>query len=67
MIDLDLLVHGRARLAEDGITLPHPGIGERNFVLFPLLEIAPGLEVPGLGPVAALAARLDPGGLRRLN
>lgn len=67
VLDLDLLVHGRARLREDGLELPHPGIGERNFVLFPLLEIAPGLDVPGLGPVEALARRVGPGGLVKLG
>jgi 2-amino-4-hydroxy-6-hydroxymethyldihydropteridine diphosphokinase len=63
VLDLDLLVHGSARRSEDGLTLPHPGIAERNFVLFPLLEIAPGLTIPGLGPVAMLAARLRRDGL----
>jgi 2-amino-4-hydroxy-6-hydroxymethyldihydropteridine diphosphokinase len=67
VLDLDLLVHGHARLCEDGLVLPHPGIGERNFVLFPLLEVAPGLDVPGLGPVEALARRVGPGGLAKLG
>ena len=35
-----------------GITLPHPGIAERNFVLLPLVEIAPELIIPGLGCVS---------------
>lgn len=67
VIDLDLLVHGGSRLEEDGLTLPHAGIASRNFVLFPLLEIAPGLHVPGLGPVRDLAARLDGSSLVRLT
>lgn len=67
VIDLDLLVCGGARESADGLTLPHPGIVERNFVLFPLLEIAPGLEVPGQGWVADLAARLDRTGLERID
>jgi len=65
-LDLDLLMHGTARVAQDGLTLPHPGMTERNFVLFPLLEIAPGLEIPGHGSVVELARRLDRSGLIKL-
>ena len=65
-IDLDLLVHGDARLAEPGLSLPHPGITERAFVLVPLAEIAPDLEVPGLGRVRELAGRVDSADLERL-
>jgi 2-amino-4-hydroxy-6-hydroxymethyldihydropteridine diphosphokinase len=57
-IDLDLLVHGDTVMETQALVLPHPGIAARNFVLFPLLEIAPGLRVPGLGPVWRLAAAL---------
>jgi len=55
-IDLDLLVYGDLILDTDRLVIPHPGIASRNFVLFPLLEIAPGLRIPGLGPVRRLAA-----------
>jgi 2-amino-4-hydroxy-6-hydroxymethyldihydropteridine diphosphokinase len=58
-IDLDLLVHGGAVVDTGTLVLPHPGMATRNFVLFPLLEIAPGLRVPGLGPVSRLAAALN--------
>jgi 2-amino-4-hydroxy-6-hydroxymethyldihydropteridine diphosphokinase len=67
IIDLDLLVYGRERRQEPGITLPHPGIVERNFVLYPLADLAPDLDVPGLGPVAELKGRLAPLGLERLG
>ena len=53
-LDLDLLMHGEARIAEPGLELPHPRMAARAFVLRPLAEIAPGCRVPGLGPVAAL-------------
>jgi len=66
-LDLDLLLHGTARVAEEGLTLPHPGMATRNFVLFPLLEIAPALEIPGLGPLAELTRRTDVSGLNRLG
>jgi len=65
-IDLDLLVHGSARIAEPGLQLPHPGIAERAFVLAPLAEIAPDLDVPGVGRVSALLAKLDSSELERL-
>jgi 2-amino-4-hydroxy-6-hydroxymethyldihydropteridine diphosphokinase len=66
-IDLDLLVFGSLRLASPELTLPHPGIVQRNFVLYPLFEVAPGLQVPGLGPVDELAARADCAGIWRLD
>jgi 2-amino-4-hydroxy-6-hydroxymethyldihydropteridine diphosphokinase len=55
-IDLDLLVYGDLVLNTEHLILPHPGIASRNFVLFPLLEIAPALRIPGLGPVWRLVA-----------
>jgi 2-amino-4-hydroxy-6-hydroxymethyldihydropteridine diphosphokinase len=66
-LDLDLLVYGEGIISEVRLTVPHPGIAERAFVLLPLLEIAPGLEIPGRGRVAALAAGLAGGGIERLN
>ena len=58
-IDLDLLVYGDLELDEPGLTLPHPRLHERLFVLEPLAEIAPGLTVPGKGVVAELLAGLQ--------
>jgi 2-amino-4-hydroxy-6-hydroxymethyldihydropteridine diphosphokinase len=65
VIDLDVLVYGRERLNDPDLTVPHPGIVERNFVLYPLSDIAPDLEVPGLGRVTELKGRLSCEGLRR--
>ncbi|MGH8288479.1 MAG: 2-amino-4-hydroxy-6-hydroxymethyldihydropteridine diphosphokinase [Steroidobacteraceae bacterium] len=67
IIDLDLLIFGRERRQESGLTIPHPGIVERNFVLYPLADLAPDLDVPGLGRVAELRERLAPMGLERLG
>ena len=53
-LDLDLLVYGDWCSSDPALTVPHPGIGERPFVLWPLFEVAPGLRVPGLGVVADL-------------
>jgi len=58
-IDLDLLLYGDEVIDEDGLTVPHPHLHERRFVLEPLAEIAPTLVVPGLGRVEDLLAELD--------
>ena len=67
IIDLDLLVFGRERREDAVLRLPHPGIVERNFVLYPLAEIAPDLEVPGLGRVTELRDRVGSAGIRPLE
>ena len=66
IIDLDLLSYGRERRADADLVLPHPGIVERNFVLYPLADIAPELELPGLGRVTELKGRVTSAGLTRL-
>ena len=53
-LDLDLLLYGDAQLDEPGLTVPHPRLHERRFVLEPLAELAPGLVVPGRGEVESL-------------
>jgi 2-amino-4-hydroxy-6-hydroxymethyldihydropteridine diphosphokinase len=55
-IDLDLLVYGGLEIDEPGLTVPHPRLHERLFVLIPLAELAPELDVPGKGLVSALLA-----------
>ena len=67
LIDLDLLVHGQTRCSEATLTLPHPGIAERDFVLVPLAEISPALDVPGVGRVDELLQRLGPPALERID
>jgi 2-amino-4-hydroxy-6-hydroxymethyldihydropteridine diphosphokinase len=56
-LDLDLLLHGDTVMMETGLTLPHPRMHSRAFVLAPLAEIAPDLVIPGCGPVAELLER----------
>ena len=58
-IDLDLLLFGDLRIDEPGLVVPHPHLQERRFVLEPLAELDPELEVPGLGTVSALLAGLQ--------
>ena len=55
-LDLDLLLYGEWVCHEPGLTLPHPRLHERAFVLYPLAEIAPGLIIPGRGQVETLLA-----------
>ena len=66
-IDLDLLVFDQLMLDTPGLTLPHPGVVSRNFVLYPLGEIAPDLVIAGSGRVSELLAKLDRTGLWRLD
>jgi 2-amino-4-hydroxy-6-hydroxymethyldihydropteridine diphosphokinase len=63
LIDLDLLVYADRRIDLPQLTVPHPGIAERNFVLLPLLEIAPELVIPGLGAVRELALKIGSEGI----
>jgi 2-amino-4-hydroxy-6-hydroxymethyldihydropteridine diphosphokinase len=53
-LDLDLLLYGDERIDESGLTVPHPRLHERRFVLEPLAELDPSLVVPGRGAVKAL-------------
>jgi 2-amino-4-hydroxy-6-hydroxymethyldihydropteridine diphosphokinase len=57
-LDLDLLLYGDAVLDEPGLTVPHPRLHERLFVLEPLAELAPDLFVPGRGSVGTLLSAL---------
>ena len=66
-IDLDLLVHADAQISESDLVVPRPGLPERNFVLYPLSDIAPDLHVPGHGRVRQLAARVGAAGLAALE
>ena len=66
VLDLDLLVYAGQTISEPGLSVPHPGIGERNFVLLPLEEIAPDLNVPGLGRVATIPVNRDEPSISRI-
>ena len=60
-IDLDLLLYGDEVVEEPGLTVPHPRLHERAFALEPLLELDPGLVVPGRGPLETLLRKLESG------
>ncbi len=65
-IDIDLLIYGDARIADERLTVPHPWMHERSFVLTPLAEIAPGLKLDGKA-ISELAVALGEDGLRKLG
>ena len=67
ILDLDLLLYDSLTLAEPGLQLPHPHLHERAFVLLPLAEIAPHLDVPGRGPISALLANVDTTGCHLID
>jgi 2-amino-4-hydroxy-6-hydroxymethyldihydropteridine diphosphokinase len=60
VIDLDLLWMVDSALEEPGLTVPHPGVSMRNFVLYPLADIAPTIKIPRVGRVLDL--KRDAGG-----
>ncbi len=64
-IDIDLLFFGNQVISETGLTVPHPRIGERAFVLVPLAEIAPDVMLDGVS-IAERAAKSDRSGMQRL-
>lgn len=65
-LDLDMLVFAGRRVSAEDLAVPHPRIAERNFVVLPLADIAPDLEIPGLGAVRTLAREIDLTGISRL-
>lgn len=66
-LDLDLLLYGNDRITTADLTVPHPELVNRNFVLVPLLEIAPGTCLPVGAHLASLPAASDYQGLHVLH
>ena len=58
-VDLDLLLYGEESVDEPDLTVPHPRLHERAFVLEPLAELDPELAVPGHGPLETLLRNLE--------
>ena len=65
-LDLDLLLYGDATIASPTLTVPHPRITERAFVLVPLLELAPAIHIPDHGPAARYLAGVGGQAIDRL-
>ncbi|MFZ4874915.1 2-amino-4-hydroxy-6-hydroxymethyldihydropteridine diphosphokinase [Janthinobacterium sp. Mn2066] len=57
-LDLDLLLYGDDQISSPTLSVPHPRLAERAFVLVPLLELAPAIDIPGLGPASACLPRV---------
>jgi 2-amino-4-hydroxy-6-hydroxymethyldihydropteridine diphosphokinase len=66
-LDLDLLVFGNDIIQDDVLEVPHPRMGNRAFVLLPLHELSPDLEIPGLGPIAPLLALVGDQAIEKLG
>ncbi|TMH06860.1 MAG: 2-amino-4-hydroxy-6-hydroxymethyldihydropteridine diphosphokinase [Betaproteobacteria bacterium] len=66
-LDLDLLLYGEQIITDSRLTVPHPRLLERAFVVYPLLEIAPQLTVPGFGPLAAALPAVQGQRVQRLE
>jgi 2-amino-4-hydroxy-6-hydroxymethyldihydropteridine diphosphokinase len=66
-LDLDLLLFGDQHSDDPELILPHPGLTERNFVVYPLAQIAPQLVMPDGTTAAQLADRLGGEGLREIK
>ncbi|HEB86793.1 MAG TPA: 2-amino-4-hydroxy-6-hydroxymethyldihydropteridine diphosphokinase [Gammaproteobacteria bacterium] len=67
-LDLDLLLYGNQQLDNERLQVPHTGIAVRNFVLYPLGELAPQkLQIPGVGKLADLLDRCSPKGLEKIT
>ena len=62
-LDLDLLLYGDAVIDEPGLAIPHPHLAERAFVLLPLADLGPGLQVPGRGRISELLRNVDATGV----
>jgi 2-amino-4-hydroxy-6-hydroxymethyldihydropteridine diphosphokinase len=66
-LDLDILLYADKVIEDERLTVPHPGIAERAFVVYPLAEIAPALQIPGHGSLATIKANCPPEGIEPLE
>ncbi|NNJ98130.1 MAG: 2-amino-4-hydroxy-6-hydroxymethyldihydropteridine diphosphokinase [Gammaproteobacteria bacterium] len=66
-IDLDILLFDDRYIKDERLTLPHPGISQRSFVLYPLHNVAATLDIPGHGMLEELITNCPRDGLRYLG
>ena len=66
-LDLDILLFGDHQITDERLKVPHPGLAERAFVVYPLAEIAPDLVVPGVGSLQQIQAQCPLDGLQQLE
>jgi 2-amino-4-hydroxy-6-hydroxymethyldihydropteridine diphosphokinase len=65
-LDLDILLYGNRVIREPGLTIPHPRMHERAFVIVPLAEIAPDERIPSVGTVAQCVEGMDTESVARI-
>ena len=67
-LDLDILLYGKEEINTERLTVPHYGISERNFVLYPLRDLVDeGFEIPKVGEIKQLLAKCPMSGITRLK
>lgn len=66
-LDLDILLYGNQILDDERLKIPHPGMHERAFVLYPLAEIAPEVEIPGIGALQEILPLCPQGDLQQVE
>lgn len=66
IIDLDLLLYGSSTIDTATLTVPHPGMHERDFVIIPLEEVAGNLKIPGRGNLYSLINKCKSHSLKKL-
>lgn len=66
-LDLDILVYGNISIKDQSLTIPHPGIRWREFVLYPLHEVNKNLMIPNLGLISRIKSRCYVNGMSRLT
>ena len=66
VLDLDLLLYGKNKIHTAELTVPHPGLHERDFVIIPLAEIAGNLNIPGHGLLSTLINQVENHSLKKV-
>lgn len=66
-LDLDVLLFDKLQIFEKRLVVPHAGMLQRDFVLYPLVEIAPDIEIPGFGPISQALEACENRGLEKIH
>lgn len=66
-LDLDVLLYGEKTINDSRLIVPHPGLHQRSFVLYPLQDIDPDLVIPGQGPLTSLIEQCPYSALERVD
>ena len=66
ILDLDLLLYGKKKIKSKHLTVPHPGMHERDFVIIPLAELAGNISIPGLGKLSGLLGQCKNHSVKKL-